>query len=413
MTPFPTAAPADRMLHSSGRRRHAAAVGVALLALAAGAVRPARAAAPKDQLTPVLAAVLAPPRAVPLTDGRWQVPYELELTNVTDAPMTIESVEVRDPHRGGALVASLGAADIAKNLRIPGATGGATLDAAQGAVLFIDLSFAGAGEIPKGLEHWITVTTPNPKGTMPPRMVEEVARAAVGTAAPIVLAPPLRGGRWVAAASCCDSYHRHAILPVDGRRTVAQRFAIDWMQLADDGRPVDGDPAKNESYPQFGREVLAVANAKVVRVVDGLPEQKPGALPADTTISNADGNSVVLDLGSGNFALYAHMQPGSIRVHEGDRVRRGQVLGLLGNTGNSSAPHLHFHVMDGPSPLASNGLPYVIDRFEIRGEAVSQDELDSELTKTPSQPVEIRAVAGPARRTKQLPADLAVIEFAP
>jgi murein DD-endopeptidase MepM/ murein hydrolase activator NlpD len=68
----------------------------------------------------------------------------------------------------------------------------------------------------------------------------------------------------------------------------------------------------------------------------------------------------VLDLGGGTYAFYAHLQPGSLRVKNGDRVTRGRVLGLLGNSGNSTEPHLHFHVSDGMSPLGSEGLPYTI-----------------------------------------------------
>ena len=65
------------------------------------------------------------------------------------------------------------------------------------------------------------------------------------------------------------------------------------------------------------------------------------------------------------FAFYAHLQPKGIRVKVGDKVRRGQVLALLGNSGNSDAPHLHFHVTDGNSPLGAEGLPYVIESFEM------------------------------------------------
>ena len=69
---------------------------------------------------------------------------------------------------------------------------------------------------------------------------------------------------------------------------------------------------------------------------------------------------VVLDLGGGRFAFYAHLQPGSLRVKAGDRVKAGQVLGLVGNSGNSTEPHLHFHISNGISPLGSEGLPYAI-----------------------------------------------------
>ena len=150
------------------------------------------------------------------------------------------------------------------------------------------------------------------------------------------------------------------------------------MQLDAQNRITHGDPLRNESYPQFGAEAIAVADATVAHVRDGLADRTPGAMPTDTTVENADGNSVVLDLGSGRFALYAHLQPGSIPVAAGDRVKRGQRLGLVGNSGNTDAPHLHFHVMDSPSPLASNGLPYVFRSFVGEGTVTSSfDHLDA------------------------------------
>lgn len=364
----------------------------------------------QDQLTPVLARVLAPPAAVPQSDGVWKLPYELELTNVTDAPMTIESVEARDPDRDGAVVTSLDAKRVAASLTLPG-TQSPTLGPGQSGVLFINATFKQRDDVPKKLIHRMVATTPEPKGPLAARTVEDVAATNVADAQPIVLGPPLRGDLWVAAASCCDSYHRRAVLPVNGARHLAQRFAIDWLQLDFRNRLASGDPARNESYPQFGAEAIAVADATVAHVQDGMPEGRPGSLPGAVTATTADGNSVVLDLGGGHWALYAHLQPGSIRVHEGDHVRRAQVLGLVGNTGNSDAPHLHFHVMDGPSPLASNGVPYVIDAFEITGRAASPSELNDEL-KVADRPVRVTRFEGRAKRTNELPADLVVVHFA-
>ena len=89
----------------------------------------------------------------------------------------------------------------------------------------------------------------------------------------------------------------------------------------------------------------------------------------------AAGNHVVVDIGEGRFAFYAHMQPGSVRVKVGDKVKTGQVLGLLGNSGNTDSPHLHFHVMDGPSPLVSNGLPFVFNSFTGQGRLTDEQPL--------------------------------------
>jgi murein DD-endopeptidase MepM/ murein hydrolase activator NlpD len=83
------------------------------------------------------------------------------------------------------------------------------------------------------------------------------------------------------------------------------------------------------------------------------------------TLETVGGNFVVLELRRDRYAFYAHLQPGSLRVKPGDVVKRAQVLGLVGNSGNSTEPHLHFQVSDGPSPLGSSGMPYVLDAYEL------------------------------------------------
>jgi len=98
-----------------------------------------------------------------------------------------------------------------------------------------------------------------------------------------------------------------------------------------------------------------------------------------------------------------------VRVKEGDKVRRGQVLGLLGNSGNTDAPHLHFHVIRGTSCLASDGVPYVIDSFRLKGYAGSDDYLLSRLESR--APVEVQPSDGSGERTYEMPADVAVVEF--
>jgi murein DD-endopeptidase MepM/ murein hydrolase activator NlpD len=91
-------------------------------------------------------------------------------------------------------------------------------------------------------------------------------------------------------------------------------------------------------------------------------------LDPNLTLKDAGGNHVIVDIGGGRYAFYAHLKPHSITVQEGDHVRRGQVLAQLGNSGNTTAPHLHFHMMDAPLPLgADHNLPYVIDSFRYQG----------------------------------------------
>ncbi|PRC56630.1 peptidase M23, partial [Mycobacterium sp. ITM-2017-0098] len=85
--------------------------------------------------------------------------------------------------------------------------------------------------------------------------------------------------------------------------------------------------------------------------------QVPGTAPTGLTLEQYGGNHIVQDLGNGNYAFYAHLQTGSVTVTPGDQLTTGQAIGKLGNSGNTDAPHLHFHIMSTPDPLRSDGLP--------------------------------------------------------
>ncbi len=240
------------------------------------------------------------------------------------------------------------------------------------------------------------------------------------TAAPIAIAhqmpeisPPLAGDGWVALNGCCgpDGVHRSAGLAVNGGIYYAQRFAIDWMRLDKNGRLVHGDASDVHNYPCYGADVLAVADGVVVGELDELRDQTPGSLPdrKTITIENVDGNHVVLDLGNGVFAFYAHMQKGSLSVKLGDKVKRNQVLGKVGNTGNTSAPHLHFHLMQSASVLGSNGIPYVIDHFAVAGQ-VSAPEFAAATGVEGDWSKGLFATATETER--EFPLNLNVVDFA-
>ena len=184
----------------------------------------------------------------------------------------------------------------------------------------------------------------------------------------MVLGAPLVGAGWAALGSCCDGPHRRALQPIDGRWYLAQRFAIDFNQLDAQNRPGVGDPTLPTSFPTFGQPVLAVADATVVEAVDRYPDLLVGEAREDVTPDTAGGNRVVLDLGEGRFAIYAHLQAGSVAVQPGDRVTRGQPIANVGSSGTSGGPHLHFQVTDRPSVIVGDGLPYVFDAFELTGQ---------------------------------------------
>jgi murein DD-endopeptidase MepM/ murein hydrolase activator NlpD len=140
-------------------------------------------------------------------------------------------------------------------------------------------------------------------------------------------------------------------------------------------------------------------------MADDRPEQTPGKLQEGISLEMAPGNYVVVDIGEGRFAFYAHMQPGSLRVKPGDKVTTGQVLGLLGNSGNTDAPHLHFHIMDSASPLMSNGLPYVFTSFTGEGRATDEQPLFSGGAVT----IDPNALSG--LHKNELPLNLEIVGF--
>jgi murein DD-endopeptidase MepM/ murein hydrolase activator NlpD len=192
--------------------------------------------------------------------------------------------------------------------------------------------------------------------------------------APVRIGAPLRG-EWLAANGPSNaSGHRRTPLALNGAVAIAQRFGIDFLQVDSSDRTFRGDSTNNANYLAYGEEILAVGDGIVVATKDSIPEntpRSPVARAVPITLETVGGNHIVIDLGGGHYAFYAHVQPGSLRVRAGDRVRRGQVIALVGNSGNSTEPHLHFHIVDGiaagTSTLGAEGLPYELASFDLDG----------------------------------------------
>jgi hypothetical protein len=388
---------------------------VAVVVLVGGwlaAVTAARGGVPTDVYTPLTVAVVGPLIPFQGTDGRRHLVYELHLTNASRAPATVLAVDVRDGGRDGRRVAIVAGGEVAPRMTLIGNPAPrATLEPAQMAIMWLHLAFERTADVPRGLVHRLSLLAVTAPGGGEPQTIEiVVGRAPVGGRPSIVIGPPLEGGGWVAGNGCCDGRgHRRAGLPLNGRFYVSQRTAIDWVRIDARNRVLAGEPGKNESDLAYGQKAIAVKDARVVSVLDGVPDRVPGTLPADTTVQNVTGNHVILDLGGGTFAFYAHLKSGSIRVREGERVRRGQPLALTGNSGNTTGAHLHFHVMDSPSALAAEGVPYVIDAFVLEGRVRSLDSL-VDVGQT-GAPVEVDRLARPERRRNELPLDLAIVAF--
>ena len=180
----------------------------------------------------------------------------------------------------------------------------------------------------------------------------------------------MRGQGWMAIETTAPTtYHFLGQIVMGGVPRVPQRFAQDWIYVDPvTGSAVAGNASVAKNYLGYGKEIYAVRNGTVVDLIDGLPDNELIYSAPPFTVATAAGNYVIIDIGNRKYACYAHMIPGSIRVKKGDVVTEGQVIGLMGNSGNSDLPHLHFQVVtDSPTFLGAEGYPHVYRSFDVIG----------------------------------------------
>ncbi|HYN09069.1 MAG TPA: amidohydrolase family protein [Vicinamibacterales bacterium] len=333
-----------------------------------------QASATRSILTVPIDVTIPKPPTPASADGKTHLVYELNITNLDGAEGILDRVTVLAGDESGRELAAYEGqilVDAVARPGMPALRGPAKLSigAGQRALVYVWVTIPGDLPVVRSLHHRIAMRV----GDAQQPMSTDAARLTL-TGRPKVIAPPLRGGGWLAGNGPSNaSGHRRAVLPVDGRARIPQRFGIDWLQIGPDGSRYAGDPKDNKNYRCYGQEALAVADGVVSGVKDGIPENVPGptsrAVPI--TLDTAGGNYVIVNLGDGIYAFYAHLQPGSLRVKVGDKVRRGQVLGLVGNSGNSTEPHLHFHLSDADSPLGGEGIPYALTMFRVEGTATT------------------------------------------
>lgn len=345
--------------------------------------------------------VPAPPLPV-REDGALRLVYELHLTNFSREPLQPMRVDVRDASRGGVLATFDGDA-LAQRLAQPGATAdngnSAVIASGRRGVLYLELTLP-ANTPPRTLDHRIDYVAG--AGT---RAEVAGARTPVSDAAPPHLGAPLRGGPWAAIHSpAWPRGHRRMLYTIDGRARIPGRFAIDWVRLDANGRSTRGDADRTANALGYGAEVLAVADARVAAVRDDMPESATVSAHPKQALGDATGNYVALDLGDGHYAFYEHLKPGSVRVARGQRVRRGETIATLGFTGDSTGPHLHFHIADAASPLGAEGVPFVFERFDVLGRY-------EDIGKLGDAPWDSLADGVPVRRTAERPAPNVVVDF--
>ena len=318
------------------------------------------------------------PTAFP-SGPHFYVMYELHLTNFGTTPLSLNRIEVLNADAGAAQpIATFEAEQLEAMLQSLGGKTrsdpkeGLVIADGQSAIAFMSVAFDRSSHIPDRLLHHVSTVDSAAEGAVIATRHTKLH----------VLGPPVEGANWLAAdgpSNDRDNHHRRGVVILDGRAVDSRRYAIDWKQISD-GASFSGDARDVRSYYSYGKAVLAVADGRVITARDGLPDNITGhgesfhpAVPI--TLETVAGNTITLDLGDGQFAYYMHLQPRSLRVKAGDRVRRGQVVARIGASGDAREPHLHFEVTTSSKLLAGEGVPYLIDRYRCKSASDGPMEL--------------------------------------
>lgn len=340
-------------------------------------------------------------------EGGIHLIYELHMTNFYRGEINLYRVDILG--EGATTIKTYEGTRLSECITRPGKPlnleDKLSLEGGTRAVLFIMATFDNLSDVPDSLSHQVTIKFVRKSGKEV-LLQGEGAKISVVKQEPIVIGPPVRSGMWLAGNCTGDGPvgHRDSLQSWDGKLVVSQRYAIDFMKFGSDNRLAYGDSSINSNWYTHGEEILAVADAIVSDIKDGIVENTPLAdeYAVPRTMEYAVGNYVILEIGRGCYAVYAHLKPGGVLVKVGDRVRRGQVIGLAGNSGISDAPHLHFHIIDSNSVVGGEGLPFVFENFELMG---TFDSLDDNLSNSWVQKAES------TMRYKEIPMRDVVIRF--
>jgi len=349
------------------------------------------------------------------SEGRHHLFYELILTNFDTRDVRLDSIKVTAGRGSDRVLASFDQA--ALDSMVQRASDKRVLASGSACAVFLWVEIPDGESLPDRISH--TLSFRGATGAGPGLLSLETPELPITRPTRRVIFPPLRGESWYAHAGPANiSHHRNTLAPRGGILTMDQRFATDWMCLtlttATSGRKlyaVDWECT-------FGSEIRAVADGVVVNVVDGLPndmafrnefghegnaEYRAWLAPLGSiTWDTIGGNLVTIRMSDGSYAWYEHIQPGSIRVRKGDTVTSGQVLGLVGSSGNAGAPHLHFEITDSPTKGFGDGLPYVFEAYTLHERFEPMAGWDDVVRSTPEE-LEMWHSGVTTRRKNEIP----------
>ncbi len=300
--------------------------------------------------------------------------YELHITNMDRFPISMQRVEVFTDgsitpfktYSGELLEKSLSRIRVPEEMKDDN-----IVNAGQRAILHVLLGSPDRTGVPEALSHRVVYSFLRDDGTMVEIVTEGGALEIASDREVLVIGEPLGEGIWLAGRGVGDGFSGHrggAIRPQNGIPYQKARYAFDFIRFSEDGETCRGSFSENANWLTYGSEVLAVADARVAAIQVGIPDSPPlnPARLDNLTGKTLGGNYIILDLGKDIYAFYGHLKPGSLLVREGDTVKKGQVIGQIGNSGNSDIPHLHFQV-NRRIPIRGEAVPYVFEEYEYLG----------------------------------------------
>ena len=378
------------------------------IVLVVAALVPAGGALAQESAPPTPVEVINPAEPVPVVaEGKRILAYELHITNFGQDALVLQRIEVYSGDHAEPLATFEGTA-LAPMVSLVGEpmdmSGGKAsgeklrLDPGRRLVVYMWLALPLQDPVAASLRHRLSFTVEGGGGQAGAATASHIDGIVVPVsreAVPLLL-PPLRSGEWLAGNGPGNSSdHRRSVISLQGGVYIAQRFATDWMMVGKNTNTFHDSREKNENFWGYGQPVYAVAEGEVTAVVDKFPDNQPGELPQPVTLENIAGNHVILRIAPKRYVMYAHLKAGSVRVRLHQQVTSRDVIAQVGNSGQTTAPHLHFQVMDGNSPLAAEGVPYLFRSFTFLGLG-----RDFEEDKHPTVPKE-----------RELPLDDDVVAF--
>jgi len=386
---------------------------------------------PDTKFTLVAGLVLTSPIPVKASDGKVHIAYELVLTNTFRSEVDINAVEVRDA-ASKQIVLSLTGPELAAHMNPIGVErGGEEGDppiASSGtSIVWLDVAVPSMDAVPETVDHRLVGTVQ--VGGQPQPFESIVTRLSISREKPLVLGPPVAPGRWLASEGCCTNitHHRNGRVAIDGVLSVPQRFALDFFRLDDQHRAWIGDRTNLHSYLSYEQPAIAATDGTVVAASDGRRDQPPPDEPPTPPIADTVGNHVIIKVNESEvddahnalgdqpdhvirYLLYGHLKPDSIAVDVGQRVHRGDLIGLIGNSGFSSTPHLHFQVLTTPTFFPTDSTPYVLDRFDLVGFETKRI-WDANLGLQPNGTIPFAPALEPFERQLVMPLDRDIVTF--